>query len=98
MILTLPEAKRFLNYQIFSFAFKNEYWFKACCFAHNVSYGNLVTFRIGVALESLQYLNNHEPERFDFLYLRQAAQLIEFGNYYPEPSENNAFRTKEQTF
>ena len=26
----------------------------------------MVTFRIGVALESLQYLDNHEPQRFDF--------------------------------
>ena len=25
-----------------------------------------MTFRIGVALESLQYLDNHEPQRFDF--------------------------------
>ena len=35
-------------------------------FSHNVRYGISVTFRIGVALESLQYLNNHEPQRFDF--------------------------------
>ena len=35
-------------------------------FAHNVRYGNSVTFRIRVALESLQYLDNHEPQRFDF--------------------------------
>ena len=33
---------------------------------HNVRYGNSVTFRIEVALESLQYLENHEPQRFDF--------------------------------
>ena len=25
-----------------------------------------MTFRIWVALESLQYLDNHEPQRFDF--------------------------------
>ena len=25
-----------------------------------------MTFRIGVALESLQYLDDHEPQRFDF--------------------------------
>ena len=25
-----------------------------------------MTFRIRVALESLQYLDNHEPQRFDF--------------------------------
>ena len=36
-------------------------------FAHNVRYGNCVTFRILVALESLQYLDNHEPQRFDFV-------------------------------
>ena len=38
-----------------------------CCFffAHNVRYGNSVTFRIWVALESLQYLDNHEPQRFE---------------------------------
>ena len=25
-----------------------------------------MTFRIGAALESLQYLDNHEPQHFDF--------------------------------
>ena len=35
-------------------------------FAHNVRYGNSVTFRIWVALESLQYLDNHKPQRFEF--------------------------------
>ena len=35
-------------------------------FAHNVRYGNSVTFRIGVAFDSLQYLDNHEPQCFDF--------------------------------
>ena len=34
--------------------------------AHNVRYGNSVTFRIWVALDFLQYLDNHEPQRFDF--------------------------------
>ena len=34
-------------------------------FAHNYRYGYSVTFRIWVALESLQYLDNHEPQRFD---------------------------------
>ena len=29
-------------------------------FAHNVRYGNSATLRIGVALEFLQYLNNHD--------------------------------------
>ena len=35
-------------------------------FFHNARYGNSVTFRIGVALESLQYLDSHESQRFDF--------------------------------
>ena len=35
-------------------------------FAHNVRYGNSVTFRISVALDVLQYLDKHEPQRFDF--------------------------------
>ena len=35
-------------------------------FAHNVRYGNSATFRIWVALEFLQYLDNHEPQQFDF--------------------------------
>ena len=47
-------------------AFENRYWFKHFFFAHIVRYGNSVTFRIWVALESLQYLDNHEPQHFDF--------------------------------
>ena len=35
-------------------------------FAHNVRYGNSVTLRIWMALEYLQYLGNHEPQRFYF--------------------------------
>ena len=35
-------------------------------FAHNVRYGNSVSFRIWVALEFLQYSDNHEPQRFYF--------------------------------
>ena len=35
-------------------------------FVHNVRYGNYVTFKILVALASLQYLNNHEPHRLIF--------------------------------
>ena len=35
-------------------------------FDHIVRYGSSVTFRIGVASESLQNLDNHEPQRFDF--------------------------------
>ena len=35
-------------------------------FAHNVRSGNFVTLRIGVTLESLQYLDNFQPQHFDF--------------------------------
>ena len=35
-------------------------------FDHNVRYGSSVTFKIGVASDSLQNLDNHEPQRFDF--------------------------------
>ena len=35
-------------------------------FDHNVTYGNSVTFRIGVVLEASQYLDNHAPQRYDF--------------------------------
>ena len=53
----------------FPIAFENGYWFKTFFFAHNVRYGNSVTFRISlVALESLHYLDNHEPQRFDFCF------------------------------
>ena len=57
-------------------------------FAHNVRYGNFVTFRIRLALEYLQYLDNHEPQSFEFcieckptdrtcqLYYRQVKMLI----------------------
>ena len=46
-------------------------------FAHNVRYGNSATFRIWVALESLQYLDNHDPQRFDFvLNVRQLIELV----------------------
>ena len=44
---------------------------------HNdiVRYGNSVTFRIGVVLEASQYLDNHVPQRYDFVL--NASQLIE---------------------
>ena len=45
---------------------KKDIGLKLFFFAYNVRYGNSVTFRIWVALESLQYLDNHEPQRFDF--------------------------------
>ena len=44
-------------------------------FDHNVRYGNSVTFRIGVVLESSQYLDNHAPQRYNFLL--NASQLIQ---------------------
>ena len=50
----------------FLLLFESRYWFKTLFFAQNVRHGNSVTFRIWVALESLQYLDNHEPQRFDF--------------------------------
>ena len=34
-------------------------------FDHNVRYGNSVTFRIGVVLESSQYIDTHAPQRYD---------------------------------
>ena len=55
----------FCFYHVFPIAFENGYWFKKN-FAHNVRYGNSVTFRIWVALEYLQYLDNLELQRFDF--------------------------------
>ena len=48
-------------------------------FAHNSRYGNSVTFRIWVALKKLQYLDNHEPQRFDIVL--NARQLIELVSY-----------------
>ena len=45
---------------------KTDIGLKLSKFAHNVRYGNYVTLRIWVALESLQYLFNHEPQCFEF--------------------------------
>ena len=53
-------------YHVFPFPFENGYRFQTFFFDHNVRYGSSVTFRIGVASESLQNLDNHEPQRFDF--------------------------------
>ena len=50
-------------------------------FAHNVRYGNSVTFRNWVALEYLQYLDNHEPQRFFFFIVLNARQLIELVSF-----------------
>ena len=40
-------------------------------FAHNVRYCYSVTFRIWVALESLQYIDNYQPQCFDFYIERK---------------------------
>ena len=45
---------------------KSDVRLKHFFFAHNVRYGNFATFIIGVTLESLQYLDNLQPQRFDF--------------------------------
>ena len=63
---TLPEAKRFLILSCLPCCFRKRILVQNICFAHNVRYGNSVTFRIWVTLEFLQYLDNQEPQRFDF--------------------------------
>ena len=65
-ILTLPEAKRFLILSCLSYCFRKVILVSNFFFAQNVRYGNSVTFRTWVALEYLQYLDNHELQRFDF--------------------------------
>ena len=62
-IITLPEAKRFMFLSCLPFSFRKWVSVKNFFFDHNVS---SVTLRIGVASESLQNLDNHEPQRFDF--------------------------------
>ena len=42
------------------------YIYKTFFFDHDIRYGSTMTFRIGVALESLQNLDKYEPQRFDF--------------------------------
>ena len=64
-ILTLPEAKLPDFIMSFLLLSKTDIGLKLF-FAHNVRYGNSVIFRIWVALESLKYLDNHEPQRFGF--------------------------------
>ena len=54
------------------------------CFAHNDRYGNSVTVRIGIVLESMQYLDDHEPKRLD--------SRIELGSY-----TCIVFKTKSKT-
>ena len=79
-ILKLPKAKRFLILSCLPYCFRMRilvlnYFF----FANNVRYGNSVTFRIGVTVESLQYLDNHESQGFDFVL--NASQPIDLGSY-----------------
>ena len=67
MIITLPEAKSFLILSCPLFLLsKTDICSKLFFFDHNVRYGNSVTFRIGVVLESSQYIDNHAPQRYDF--------------------------------
>ena len=65
-ILTLPESKCFLILSCLPYCFRKRILVYNFFFAHNVRYGNSVTFSIWVALEYLQYLDSHEPQRFDF--------------------------------
>ena len=66
-ILTLPDAKRCLILSCLPYCFRKRILILKFFFAHNhVRFGNSVTFKIRVALEVLQYLDRHEPQRFDF--------------------------------
>ena len=66
MIITLPEEKSFLVLSCPIFCFRKRIFVQNFFFDHIVRYGNSVTFRIKVVLESSQYLDNHAPQRFDF--------------------------------
>ena len=66
MIITLPEEKSFLILSCPLFCFRKRIFVQKNVFDHNVRYGNPVTFRLGVVLESSQYLDNHAPQRYDF--------------------------------
>ena len=48
-------------------------------FVHNVRYGNSVAFRIWVAYECLQYLENHEPQHL--IFVLNASKLMELVSY-----------------
>ena len=65
-ILTLPGAKCFLIFSCLPLCFWKRILVQKFFFTHNVRYGNSVTFRIRVALESLQYLDIHESQLSDF--------------------------------
>ena len=64
-ILTLPEAKTLPDFIMSSLLLSKTDVRLKHFFAHNVRYGNFVTFRIGVTLESLQYLDDIQPQCFD---------------------------------
>ena len=66
MIITLPEAKSFLILLCPLFCFRKRIFVQNFFFNHNVRYGNSVTFRIGVVLESSQYLDNQAPQHYEF--------------------------------
>ena len=66
MIITLPEGKTLPDFIMSSFLLSKTDICSKLFFDHNVRYGNSVTFRIGVVLESSQYLDNHAPQRYDF--------------------------------
>ena len=65
-ILTLPEAKTLPDFIMSSLLLSKTNVRLKLFFAHNVKYGNFVTYRIGVTSESLQYFDNLQSQRFDF--------------------------------
>ena len=66
MLITLPEAKGFLILLCPLFCFRKRVFVQNFFFDHKLRYGNSVTLRIGVVLESSQYLDNHAPQRYYF--------------------------------
>ena len=66
MIITLPEAKSLMILSCPLFCFRKRIFVQNFFFDLSVRYGNSVTFRIRVVLESSQYLDNHAPQRYDF--------------------------------
>ena len=67
-------------------------------FAHNVRYGNSVTLRIGVALEYLQYLDNHEPQRCDFCIECKTTDRTCQLSVILSSSENNDYKLRDKHF
>ena len=63
----LTRGKKLPDFIMSSFLLsKTDICSKFFFFDHNVRYGNSVTFRIEVVLESSQYLDNHAPQPSDF--------------------------------